>query len=293
MQTVGVIGLGKIGLPIAENLIKSGYRVLGFRRSAMTDFEKIGGIPAKSPRDIGAEADVVLSCVNTTEQVNEIMQGPSGLIHTARPGQIVIELGSHPVPEKQSHVAPFAAKGATFLDGEVSGTPGMVSSRKAVIFLGGDEAAAKAVEPTIKGFADTCVYFGPFGTASRVKLINNLLVSVHIAAAAEAMALGRKAGVDIHTMVKAIASGSGGSTQFAIRGPWMADKKYTPPQGTARLLSHYFELIGDFADDVGGATPLFDRAVEIYEHGIAAGYGDQDVAVMVEVLANWPQDKSK
>jgi 3-hydroxyisobutyrate dehydrogenase len=293
VQTVGVIGLGKIGLPIAENLIKSGYRVLGFRRSAMTDFEKIGGIPAKSPRDIGAEADVVLSCVNTTEQVNEIMQGPSGLIHTARPGQIVIELGSHPVPEKQSHVAPFAAKGATFLDGEVSGTPGMVSSRKAVIFLGGDEAAAKAVEPTIKGFADTCVYFGPFGTASRVKLINNLLVSVHIAAAAEAMALGRKAGVDIHTMVKAIASGSGGSTQFAIRGPWMADKKYTPPQGTARLLSHYFELIGDFADDVGGATPLFDRAVEIYEHGIAAGYGDQDVAVMVEVLANWPQDKSK
>lgn len=289
MQTIGVIGLGKIGLPMAENLIKSGYRLVGYRRSDMTDFKKIGGIPAASSADVGAQADIVLSCVGSSKAVDDVVQGERGLIHSAHAGQIIIELGSHPVPEKQSHIAPLAAKGAVYLDGEVSGTPGMVTARKAVVFLGGDADAAKKVEPVMKGFTDQVVYFGPFGSASRVKLINNLLVAINIAATAEAMALGRKAGVDIDTMVKAIAAGSGASTQFAIRAPWMAEKRYMPPQGTAVGLSHYFPMIEDFVAGVGGASPLFDRAVEIFEHGIKAGFGDQDAAVFVEVLSDWPR----
>jgi 3-hydroxyisobutyrate dehydrogenase len=287
MKTVGVIGLGKIGLPIAQNLMNSGYEVVGFRRSAMAEFERIGGVPANSAEDVGARADIVLSCVSTSESVQDVVQGARGLIRSARPGQIIVELGSHPVPEKESHVAPLAAKGAIFLDGEVSGTPGMVSERKAVVFLGGDANAAKSVEPVIKGFTDACIYFGPFGSASRVKLINNLLVAIHLAATAEAMALGRKAGVDIDTMVKAIAAGSGGSTQFAIRGPWMAQGRYMPVQGSARGLSSYFPKIEAFVDEIGGASPLFNRAVEIYRRGIEEGFGDQDAAVMVELLANW------
>src|SRR5688572_2846625 len=147
METIGFIGVGKIGLPITENLIKSGYRVLGYRRSSLADFEKIGGLPAKSPADIGAQADVVLSCVPTPEAMDEVVNGPNGLIHSARMGQIIVELGSHPVPEKQKHVSTLAKKGAAYLDGEVSGTPGMVSARKAVIYLGGDADAAKKVEP--------------------------------------------------------------------------------------------------------------------------------------------------
>ncbi len=290
MQTIGVIGLGKIGLPIADNLIKRGYRVVGFRRSAMGAFEAIGGIPARSSQEVGAQADVVLSCVNNAAGMDDVMQGERGLVHSARPGQIVVELGSHPLPQKERHVAALAARGAVLLDGEVSGTPGMVSTRKAVVFLAGDEAAAQTVEPVIKGFTDACVYFGRFGAASRVKLINNLLVAINIAAAAEAMALGRKAGVDIDKMVQAIAAGSGGSTQFAIRAPWMAEKRFMPPQGTARGLSGYFPMIDDFVSQVGGASPLFARAVEIYRHAIATGFGDQDAAVMVEVLADWPRD---
>jgi 3-hydroxyisobutyrate dehydrogenase-like beta-hydroxyacid dehydrogenase len=289
-QTIGVIGLGKIGLPMAENLIKSGYRLIGFRRSSMAEFEKLGGIAAKSAQDVGAQTDIVLSCVKDADAVDDVMQGAQGLVHSARPGQIIVELGSHPVPRKQGHVAPLAKKGAVLLDGEVSGTPGMVSSRKAVVFLGGDEKAAKTVEPVMKGFTDQCIYFGAFGSASRVKLINNLLVAINIAATAEAMALGRKAGVDIDTMVKAISAGSGASTQFQIRAPWMAEKRFMPPQGTARGLSAYFPMIDDFVADVGGASPLFARAVEIYRWAIDNGYGDQDAAVMIEALANWPRD---
>lgn len=289
-QTVGVIGLGKIGLPMAENLIKSGYRVVGFRRSSLAEFERIGGVPARSSQDVGAQADIVLSCVSGAAAMADVMQGEHGLVHSARPGQIIVELGSHPVPKKQSHVAPLADKGAVLLDGEVSGTPGMVATRKAVVFLGGDQRAAELVEPVIRGFTDACTYFGAFGTASRVKLINNLLVAINIAATAEAMALGRKAGVDIDTMVKAISAGSGASTQFAIRAPWMAEKRFMPPQGTARGLSNYFPMIDEFVAEIDGASPLFARAVEIYRWAIANGFGDQDAAVMIEALASWPRD---
>ncbi len=293
METVGFVGIGKIGLPISENLIKSGYKVLGYRRGSLADFEKAGGTPAKSPAEIGKQCDVVLSCVPTVEAVDEVVNGPNGLIHSARPGQIIVELGSHPIPDKQKHVATLAKKGAVYLDGEVSGTPGMVSARKAVIYLGGDADAAKKIEPIIKGFADLCIYFGPFGGASKVKLINNMLVAINIAAAAEAMALGLKAGVDIDAMIKAVANGSGGSTQFGIRAPWMAQRRFKPIQGSPALLAHYFGMIDDFADSTNTATPLFDRAVEVYQRCADMGLAeDNDVAVMIDVLNAMPRKKN-
>ena len=292
METVGFVGVGKIGLPISENLIKSGYRVLGYRRSSLADFEKIGGVPAKSPADIGAQCNVVFSCVPTTDAMDEVVNGPQGLIHSARPGQIIVELGSHPVPDKQKHVATLAKKGAAYIDGEVSGTPGMVAARKAVIYLGGDAEACKKVEPVIKGFADMCLYFGPFGAATKVKLVNNLLVAINIAATAEAMALGLKAGVDVDLMIKAVASGSGGSTQFGIRAPWMAQRRFMPAQGTTTGLAHYFELIGDFADRAGVATPLLDRTVELYQRCIDMGLGEYDNAIMVDVIGGMKREKA-
>ena len=160
METVGFVGVGKIGLPISENLIKSGYRVLGYRREpTWWNSRRLGGIPARSPADIGAQADIVFSCLPSSEALDEVVQGPQGLAASARPGQIVIELGSHPLPDKERQIAPLAAKGAVFLDGEVSGTPGMVAARKAVIYLAGDEAAAKKAERVVGGFAELVPLF--------------------------------------------------------------------------------------------------------------------------------------
>ena len=292
METVGFIGVGKIGLPVCENLIKSGYKVLGYRRGSLADFEKVGGTPAKSPAEIGKQCNVVFSCVPTAEAMDEVVNGANGLIHSARLGQIIVELGSHPVPAKEKQVAPLAKKGAAYLDGEVSGTPGMVAARKAVIYLGGDAEAAKKVEPVIKGFADLCLYFGPFGAATKVKLVNNLLVAINIAATAEAMALGLKAGVDVDLMIKAIAAGSGGSTQFGIRAPWMAQRKFHPVQGQAALLFHYFHMIEQWADETGTATPLLNRAIELYKKCVDMGFGEtHDVAVMIDVINSLPREK--
>jgi 3-hydroxyisobutyrate dehydrogenase-like beta-hydroxyacid dehydrogenase len=290
METVGFVGIGKIGMPISENLIKSGYRVIGYRRSSLAEFEKIGGVPARSPAEVGAQADIVFSCLPSKEALEEVVQGSRGLVQAARPGQIVVELGSYPVPVKARQIAPLAQKGAVFIDGEVSGTPGMVSARKGVIYLAGDPQACKKVERIVAGFADSCIYFGEFGAASRVKLINNSLVAIHIAATAEAMALGLKAGVDVELMIRAIATGSGGSTQFGIRAPWMAQRRFKPPQGTIPGLQHYVEMIGEFADGVGVATPLLDRTAELFDRFVAMGLADCDGAAMVDVVAALPRE---
>jgi 3-hydroxyisobutyrate dehydrogenase-like beta-hydroxyacid dehydrogenase len=293
METVGLIGIGKIGLPIAENLIKSGYRVLGYRRSSLAEFEQIGGVVARSPADIGAQADMVLTCLPSAEALDDVVQGKAGLVHTARPGQIVVELGSHLMPDKERQIAPLAAKGAVFLDGEVGGTPGMVRARKAVVYLAGDAEAAKKAEQVVRGFSDVCHYFGAFGAASKVKLINNLLVTINLAATGEAMALAQKTGVDLDLLIKAVANGSGGSMQFGIRAPWMAQRRFLPAQGHTYGLSHYFELIGDFADRVGVATPLFDRAIEVHQRVIDEGFGEYDHAVLIDVIGGMKRTKHK
>jgi 3-hydroxyisobutyrate dehydrogenase-like beta-hydroxyacid dehydrogenase len=291
METIGFIGVGKIGLPISQNLINSGRRVVGYRRSSLDEFKKIGGVPAQSAADVGAQADIVFSCLPSTDALDDVVQGPRGLVQTARAGQIVVELGSHPVPDKKRQLAALGEKGVTFIDGEVSGTPGMVQAKKGVVYLSGDAAACETIEPVVAGFADSCLYFGAFGAASRVKLVNNLLVALNIAATAEAMALGLKAGVDVPLMIKAIATGSGGSTQFGIRAPWMAERRFLPAQGTVPALQHYFDLIGEFAGSVGVATPMLDCAAGLYQRFVDMGFGELDVAAMVDVIGALPRDK--
>jgi 3-hydroxyisobutyrate dehydrogenase-like beta-hydroxyacid dehydrogenase len=288
METIGFVGVGKIGMPICQNLIKRGHRVVGYRRSSLAEFEGIGGVPARSSAEVGAQADIVFSCVPSTEALDDVVHGPHGLVHSARPGQVVVELGSHPVPDKKRQIAPLAGKGAAFIDGEVSGTPGMVAARKGVIYLAGDADACKKVEGVVSAFADSCLYFGAFGAASRVKLVNNLLVAINIAATAEAMALALKADVDVPLMIKAIATGSGGSTQFGIRAPWMAERRFTPVQGPVPTLQHYFGMIDDLAKEVGVATPILDCVKPLYERFMAMGFGEYDVAKMVDVLGSLP-----
>jgi 3-hydroxyisobutyrate dehydrogenase len=286
MQTIGFVGVGRIGTEICKHLLAAGYPVLGYRRSSSAEFEKIGGTAAASPATVGERADVVFSCLpGGGDALDEVVNGPRGLIHSARPGQIVLELGSHALPIKARQVERLAAKGAIFLDGEVSGTPGMVAQRKAPIYLAGDPTACQKLEPIVKTFSDLCLYFGPFGAASKVKFINNLLVTVNTAAIGEAVALALKAGVDAEMMIKAISTGSGGSVLFPIRAPRMVKKDYLPAQGTFESLSHYFGYIDDLASSAGSATPLFDVAADLFRRGIARGLAEHDVAAIIEVVS--------
>ena len=291
-QTIGFVGVGKIGMPISQNLIKNGYRVVGYRRSSLEEFEKIGGVPARSAAEVGAQADIVFSCLPSDEALEEVVQGAEGLVHSARPGQVVVELGSYPVPVKQRQVAPLAQKGAAFIDGEVAGTPGMVLARKGVIFLAGDADACKKVEPVVAAFAE----LHPFRPLRRGEPRQAHQQSAGLDSYRRHRGgdgAGVKAGVDVDLLIKAIASGSGGSTQFGIRAPWMAERRFKPLQGPIPGLQHYIEMIGEFADGVGVATPLLDRTAELFDRFVAMGLSDCDGAAMIDVIGSLPREKSK
>jgi 3-hydroxyisobutyrate dehydrogenase-like beta-hydroxyacid dehydrogenase len=278
---IGIVGLGKIGFPVAKNLIESGHEVIGYRRSPMNDFVAIGGRVAASPAEIGADCDIIFSCMPGVEALRGIIEGEGGLLESAREGQIITELGSHPVAEKEAFVAPLAAKGAIFLDGEVSGTPGMVATRKANIFLSGPREAVDRIAPAVKGISDVSVYLGAFGGATKVKLANNILVALDIAGAAQAIAFGLKLGVDKELLLSALVTGSGSSMQLGIRGPWMIERKFLPLQGPAPALKYYLEQARATAEGSGIQTDLIDCLLGIYERAIPL-IGARDVAAILE-----------
>lgn len=292
METIGFIGIGKIGLPICEHLLKAGHPVVGYRRSSLADFEKLGGVAAQSPAEVGEKADIVFACLPSDEALEEVINGPQGLLKTARPGQIVVEFGSHAVPVKKSYVAPLQAKGAVFVDGEVSGTPGMVAARKGAIYVSGDAQACDRLAPIIKSFAEVSLYLGPFGASTTVKVINNIMVGLHIAGTAQAMAIGLRAGVDVDLMIKAIANGSGASSQFGIRAPWMAQRRFMPQQGSAPGLAHYLERGKELADELGVDTPVLDCLLDVFHRAIP-GIGERDVAAIIEIFESTQTQHSK
>jgi 3-hydroxyisobutyrate dehydrogenase-like beta-hydroxyacid dehydrogenase len=285
METIGFIGPGKIGLPICKHLIKAGHKLLGYRRhlDLLADFEAAGGTPVKSPADAAANSDIVFTCLPSDEALDEVVNGPRGIGKGTKPGQIVVEFGSHSVPVKKAYIAPLAEKGAIFIDGEVGGTPGMVEARKGVIYLSGDQKACDALMPVVKTFADVAIFLGPFGASTTVKTINNVLVGLHIAGTAQAMAIGLRAGIDVDLMIKAIANGSGGSTQFGIRAPWMAQRKFMPQQGSAAGLMHYIERGKELGEQVGVDTPLIDCLLEILRRAVP-NIGERDVAAIIETF---------
>ena len=198
------------------------------------------------------------------------------------------------MPQKEKHVAPLAEKGAAFIDGEVSGTPGMVSARKAVIYLGGDAEACKKLEPVVKGFADLSLYFGPFGAASKVKLVNNLLVAMQYRRdrggnGARAQGRRRRRPHDQGDRERQ-------RRLDPVRHPRALDGAASLPAGaglSAAQLAHYFDMIGDWADSTGTATPLLDRADRalsaLHRHGSGESH---DVAAMVDVINSLPRKKA-
>ena len=233
METVGLIGVGKIGLPIAENLIKSGYRVLGYRRGSHGRFRedrRRSGALARRDRRAGRHRAHLLAVGGSARRGGAGQERPGA----RRRGRDRSSSNSARIwcPTRSGRSRRSPPRAPSFSTAKSAARPAWSSARKAVVYLAGDaEAAKKAEHGDARLHRHRATISAPFGAASKVKLINNLLVPIHIAATAEAMALGLKAGVDVDLMIKAVAAGSGGSTQFGIRAPWMAQRRFLPAQG--------------------------------------------------------------
>jgi 3-hydroxyisobutyrate dehydrogenase len=278
MDRVGVIGLGKMGLPIARNLMVRGFYVTGYRRSGSPELVKEGGAVAASAAEVAAGADVILSIVPTADDVEEIIAGPHGTLTALKPGTIHIEMSTIDVDRKARLRDQIQAKGGDLLDCPISGSPGMVAPRKATTFASGDKRSVDTVTAVLDAISGPWIYTGPFGTGARMKYVANLLLAVHTVAAAEAMALARRSGLDLQLVQKTLDDSIASSAIWRQRGPLMAERAWTPAPGPVRTLHPILEQIEEHAASTGLSASVFAAAKEVFDQALADGWGDLDIA---------------
>jgi 3-hydroxyisobutyrate dehydrogenase len=278
MDRVGVIGLGKMGLPIARNLMERGFRVTGYRRSGSPELTEVGGTSAASAADVAAETDVILSIVPAAEDVEQIIEGPQGTLSTLRQGTIHIEMSTIDVDRKARLRDEVRARGGDLLDCPISGSPGMVAPRLATTFASGDKKSIDKVTAVLDAISGPWVYTGAFGTGARMKYVANLLLAVHTVAAAEAMALARRSGLDLELVQKTLDNSIASSAIWKQRGPLMAERAWSPAPGPIRTLHPILEQIEDQATKTGLDASVFKAAKEVFDKAVADGWGDLDIA---------------
>ena len=280
-----MIGLGQMGLPIARNLMEAGFAVTGFRRSGSPELAAAGGTVAASPAEVAAGADVLLSIVPDVAAVDEIIRGPAGTLTTLRPGTVHIEMSTINVAEKARLRDAVRQAGGDLLDCPISGSPAMVAPRRATTFASGEAASVDAVAPVLAAVSGPWVYTGEFGTGARMKYIANLLLAVHTVAAAEALTLARRSGLDVDLVLQTLDGSIAESAIWRQRAPVMARRAWSPAPGPVRTLHPILEQIEDCAAAAGLTTPVFAAAKEVFDQALADGWGDLDIACVHDQIS--------
>ena len=285
MQRVGVIGLGVMGLPIARNLMERGIEVIGYRRSGSPGLAEAGGKVAGSAAEVAAAADVLLSIVPDADAVADVVCGPHGTLTTLRPGTVHIEMSTVDVGRKREIRDAVVRRGGDLLDCPISGGPGLVSTRRATTFASGEEASVDRVRPVLDAIAGPWVYTGAFGTGARMKYIANLLLAVHTVAAAEAMELARRGGLDLALVQQTLDDSIGSSAIWRQRGPVMRARAWSPAPGPISTLHPILEQIEEYAAGADLPVPVFTSAKAVFDQALAAGWGALDIACVLDQIA--------
>jgi len=190
----------------------------------------------------------------------------------------------------------LARRGVVLLDCPLSGTGAQARVKDLIIYASGDRAAYRKTVLVLRGFTRANYYVGPFGAGSKMKFVANLLVAVHNVAAAEAMVLGMKAGLDPALVLKVVSDGAGSSRMLQVRGPMMVKGDYSDATMKNEVWQKDMTIIGDFARKIDCPTPLFAASAPIYDAAMAMGLGKQDtgaVCAVLEQMAGWPRRKGK
>ncbi len=244
---IGVIGLGKMGLPIARNLMERGFTVVGYRRHESAELAEAGGTLAGSAAEVAQRADVLVSIVPDASAVADVICGEAGTLTRLRRGTVHIEMSTIDTGHKSAVREAVRHKGGDLLDCPISGSPGMVAPRLATTFVSGERASVEAVRPVLDAISGPWVYTGSFGTGTRMKYIANLLLAVHTVAAAEAIALARRSGLNLELVQHTIGNSIGSSAIWQQRGPVMRERAWSPAPGPVSTLHPILEQIEDAA----------------------------------------------
>jgi 3-hydroxyisobutyrate dehydrogenase-like beta-hydroxyacid dehydrogenase len=281
--TVGFIGLGKMGRPMTQQLLKAGFEVTIHNRSrgVVDELAKEGAKPASSPREVAGASDFVLTCLPTPAIVEEVYLGEDGIAAGGRAGQLWIDHSTVSPATNSRCAEAAAAKGAAFLDAPVSGGPGGAQSATLTIMVGGEGEAFKRAMPVFEAMGKNIKHCGGQTTGTIVKLVNQLLVGVHTVAAVEGFVMGTKAGADPKVMLDLLGTSFGASAMLNRHVPLILQRKFDPATPIDLILKD-LGLIHTFGMELGVRLLLTSNTLELFKEAHQLGLGGLDMAGMVQ-----------
>jgi L-threonate 2-dehydrogenase len=282
-KVVGIVGLGIMGGAIARNLAERGWQVVGYDLDAArcAEMARANITIATDAMQVARDTPIIMTSLPSATAVEDVA---CAIAHSGQPPRIVVELSTLAIAEKLRFEDILTTAGHIALDCPLSGTGAQARERDLVVYASGDSASIARCAELFADFAKQSADLGAFGNGSRMKFIANHLVAIHNVAAAEAMILAQRAGLDPKTVIDMIGPGAGGSRMFQLRAPMMAEGVYEPATMKVSTWKKDMAIIAEFADDVGCATPLFTLTQPVYAEAMAMGLGDQDTASIFEVL---------
>ncbi|HDO42170.1 MAG TPA: 2-hydroxy-3-oxopropionate reductase [Candidatus Bathyarchaeota archaeon] len=229
-KRIGFIGLGVMGKPMATNLLKAGYplTVWNRTRSKMNDLVAMGAYGANSPREVAERSDVVITMVTDSPDVEEVILGPNGVIHGARPGLIVIDMSTISPIVTRKVAGELAKKGVKMLDAPVSGGEKGAIEATLSIMVGGPREVFEECLPIFRVLGKKITYMGSTGMGQTAKLCNQVICALNIQAVCEGLMLGAKAGLDLKRLLEAISAGAASSWMLINLGPKMLERDFKP-----------------------------------------------------------------
>lgn len=286
-KNVGVIGLGAMGLGVARSLLRAGFRThaCDVRREVLAAFSAEGGIACATPAEVGAACEVVLTLVVNAAQTEVALLGEHGAAAAMRAGSVVIASSTVAPEFAESLAARLAAMGLGMIDAPVSGGAAKAASGQMTVMAAGSAENFAKVEDVFNAIAQKVYRLGNApGAGSKVKMINQLLAGVHIAAAAEAMAMGIRAGADPAVLYEVISNSAGSSWMFQNRVPHILAGDYTP-LSAVNIFVKDLGIVLDTAKKAAFPLPLTATAHQMFLTAAAAGRGGEDDSAVVK---NYP-----
>ena len=283
-QSIGIIGLGIMGSPMASNLLKAGFRVTVHNRTAskMEDLIKQGAQGAPSPEEVARSTEVVITMVTDSPDVEQVVLGPQGVIHGVRPGSVVIDMSSISPKVTREIAARLEEKGAHMLDAPVSGGQLGAINGTLAIMVGGEKEVFDQCLPIFEGMGKTITYTGPHGMGQVTKLVNQVLVANNMNGVAEALVFAAKAGADLEKTIEAVAGGAAGSWQLSNLGPRIIKGDFAPGF-MVKLQQKDLRLILEAAREMSLPMPGTALIHQLYASLEGEGRGEEGTQALARV----------
>ncbi|CAG2140272.1 L-threonate dehydrogenase [Cupriavidus numazuensis] len=285
-RNIGVIGLGAMGNGVAQSLLRAGFTVhaCDLRPDVLQRFADAGGVPCASPAELGSRCDVVVTLVVNAQQTEAVLFGAEGAATTMRPGTLVIASATVPPSFAEALGRRLGEQGILLLDAPVSGGAARAASGEMTMMTSGPAEAYSLAEDVLAAISGKVYRLGnAHGAGSKVKIINQLLAGVHIAAAAEAMALGLREGVDPDALYDVITHSAGNSWMFENRVPHILSGDYTPLSAVDIFVKD-LGMVLDTARTSKFPLPLSAAAHQMFMMASTAGHGGEDDSAVIKIF---------